>query len=287
MRTWLRNTAFAAAALPVSLAGCAAGPAPDAAHPPAKARYVALGSSFAAGSGFGPIKPDTPQRCGRSTENYAALLAAQMDLALTDVTCGGATTAHVLGPWNELPPQIDAVTADTKLVTVTIGGNDIGYVGYLIGQSCKQRGPMKIPGGTLPCLDTEAPGDAEYQRLEADLRALASAVKARAPQARFAFVQYFPMVPDTLCDAVPLSPTAAEAARAIGSNLARITAKVAQESGSIVIPVDTIDEAHMPCGVDPWVTAYPADFKPGDAFPWHPTRAGHAAIAKALAERLD
>lgn len=280
MRVWLP-------ALLLTLAGCATATEPESASP-AKARYVALGSSFAAGSGFGPIKPDTPQRCGRSTENYAALLAAQMDLALTDVTCGGATTAHVLGPWNELPPQIDAVTADTTLVTVTIGGNDIGYVGYLLGEGCKQRGPIRLPDGTqMPCFDPKVPGNAEYHKLETDMRALANAVKARAPQARLVFVQYFPMVPDTLCDAVPLGADAAKAARAIGSNLARITAKVARDTGAIALPVDTIDEAHMPCGNDPWVTAHPADFKPGDAFPWHPTLAGHAAIAKALAERLD
>jgi len=143
----LRRAGIASAALAIALAGCAAGPAPDVAPLAAKARYVAMGSSFAAGSGFGPIKPGTPQRCGRSTENYAAVLAAQLDLALIDVACGGSTTVHVLGPWNELPPQIDAVTAETALVTITIGGNDIGYVGYLLGQSC-QRAPVMLPDGT-------------------------------------------------------------------------------------------------------------------------------------------
>ena len=282
----LRGAGIASAALAIALTGCAAGPEPGAAPLAAKTHYVAMGSSFAAGSGFGPIKPDTPPRCGRSTENYAAVLAQQLDLALTDVTCGGATTAHILGSWNELPPQIDAVTANTALVTVTIGGNDIGYVGYLLGQSC-QRAPIMLPGGIqMPCNETKAPAEPQYQRLEADLRALASSVKARAPKARLVFVQYFPMVPDTLCDAVSLSPKAAETARTIGKNLARITATVAQESGAIVIPVDTIDESHMPCGSDPWVTAHPAELKPGDAFPWHPTRAGHAAIARALVELL-
>lgn len=51
-----------------------------------------------------------------------------MGLNLVDVSCGGATTAHILGAWSELAPQIDAVTSDTKLVTVTIGGNDLNYV---------------------------------------------------------------------------------------------------------------------------------------------------------------
>src|SRR5690606_26483724 len=139
----------------------------------------------------------------------------------------------------------------------------------------------------IPCFDPKVPGETEYRKLEVDMRALANAVKARAPQARLGFVQYFPMVPQTLCDAIPLSPAAADTGRKIGQTLARVTAKVAVETGAIVLPVDTIDAAHMPCGADPWVTGYPAGYKPGDTAPWHPTRAGHAAIANALADRLN
>ncbi len=76
--------------------------------------------------------------------SYSRLLAAQLRLRLTDASCGGATTAHVLAPWNELPAQIDAVTSDTRLVTITIGGNDLNYMGVLFAASC-HAGTMTGP----------------------------------------------------------------------------------------------------------------------------------------------
>ena len=79
-------------------------------------KYVALGSSFASG----PSIPDTiDQACGRSSQNYANLVATKLGLALTDVSCQGATTDVVLAT------QLAAVTSDTKYVTLTIGGNNL------------------------------------------------------------------------------------------------------------------------------------------------------------------
>ena len=49
-----------------------------------------------------------------------------------------ATTANVLyggiegGSWNE-PAQVDALSADTKVVTLSIGGNDVGFSDYMLG----------------------------------------------------------------------------------------------------------------------------------------------------------
>src|SRR3954469_7795079 len=96
-------------------------------------RYVALGSSFAAGPGLGRRMPGSPRRAGRSTINYAHLYAARAGLDLRDVTFTGATAAALLdGQDRAGPPQIEAVTADTSLVTLTCGGNDVGYIGRLI-----------------------------------------------------------------------------------------------------------------------------------------------------------
>ena len=95
------------------------------AHFAVGAKYVALGSSYAAGPG---IPTQSGGICTRSSHNYPSLVAAKLQLSLVDVSCSGATTANVLttslGP---NPPQIDAVTSDASLVTFTVGGNDIGY----------------------------------------------------------------------------------------------------------------------------------------------------------------
>ena len=74
-----------------------------------------------------------PAGAGRSAVNYAHLVAARLSYDLVDVTFSGATTAHVLSERQRgAPPQIDALTGAEDLVTVTIGGNDAGYVPLLV-----------------------------------------------------------------------------------------------------------------------------------------------------------
>jgi lysophospholipase L1-like esterase len=282
----MKALALGAAALALALAPAAQ--SQDNPGPLAGGRYVSLGSSFAAGSGFGPLKPGTPVRCGRAIDNYATLLAEELRMLLVDVACGGATTAHVLGPWHELPPQIEAVTADTQLVTITIGGNDIGYVGYLIAESCKVRGPILLGAASTTCPEAAVPGDEAYFRLENSLKAIADEVRRRAPQARLVFIQYLPMVTTFDCAEVPLSAEAARNGRSIASRLAQVTARAAQQSGAAVIDLTGATRKRLPCGgTTAWVAGWPVDYKPGDTFPWHPTRVGHSAIAEELAKRLD
>src|SRR5262245_7284176 len=117
------TTVVSAALLLIGVLGCSR----DGQKSPAVAAggtYVALGSSIA--SGFGISEQSTD--CGRSNRNYPNLVAARLDLTLTDVTCGAATIPNVVdAAQGTHPPQIEALTADTDLVTVTVGGNDIAY----------------------------------------------------------------------------------------------------------------------------------------------------------------
>jgi lysophospholipase L1-like esterase len=48
------------------------------------------------------------------------------------MSCGGAVTRHLLhGGQYFQGPQIRTITRGTRLVTLTIGGNDVGYVADL------------------------------------------------------------------------------------------------------------------------------------------------------------
>jgi lysophospholipase L1-like esterase len=252
---------------------------------PSNARYVAMGSSFAAGTGINGIKPDTPQRCGRSTSNYATLVAGKLGLALDDQTCGGATTAHILGPWNELPAQVEAVNADTRLVTVTIGGNDVNYVMNLFGASCVASEGFVIQGVKRPCPPQRPPKAEDYAKLEANLRAVAREVFRRAPKARLVFVQYVKLIPDIPCAASQLSPGGALVTRDIGEQLARVTARAALAEGAEVLAADQLSRGHTLCDAEKWSVGS----KPGGPeapAPWHPTVAGHAGIAIELEAML-
>lgn len=275
------KTKVAMAAL-LALTACTTTQAGQAALAPGS-RYVALGSSFAAGAGIGPTKPGTPERCQRTAINYATLLAQRLNLTLDDQTCGGATTAHILGPWNELPPQAEAITPDTRLVTVTIGGNDLRYVAGLMGSSCRAGAPVMAG----PCWPTPIPTEDDYAKAETGLRQVAQMVAARAPRARLVFVQYVTLVPDQPCAAAMLVPADAAISRGIGERLAAITARVARESGALVLPADALSRDHTPCSAVPWSHGMSAGYDRTQGAPWHPNAAGHAAIANALAERLD
>lgn len=272
--------------LVLALAGCATSGGQGSPALPPGARYVALGSSFAAGAAIGPTKPGTPVRCGRTVNNYATLLAARLKLELDDQSCGGATTAHVTGPWNELPPQIAAIDAATRLVTVTIGGNDLNYVGTLFMAGCDPATPRIVQGRTIPCSPPRPLDQAAVARLEAGLRDLARQVRQRAPQARLVFVQYVTLIPEKPCQAANLSPSNAAIAREIGLRLAEVTARVAREEGAEVLEADRLSRGHTPCDAVPWANGYAAGQDMTLGAPWHPNAAGHAAIAEQLERAL-
>lgn len=279
-----------------TLATAAPAFARDDLHLPQGARYVALGSSFASGSGVAPYDPQAPARCQRSTENYAHQLARKHRLNLVDVTCGGATTAHILGPWGELAPQIDALTADTGLVTITIGGNDVGYIGGLIASSCGSSftGATSQPlcqrilagrrnGATMPPAAEDS-----WNKAEAAFASVLQEVRRRSPRARIVVVDYLTVVPDgAACTLVPLSPEVAASGRATAARLARLTSEVASRNGAEVLPASRLSQkAHHACAARPWVTGFIPPNTTQPFSPYHPNRAGMTAIAHALSRHL-
>lgn len=265
------------AALALAASPVLAKPAPL----PEGARYVALGSSFAAGPGVGPTTPGTPPRCGRGTLNYPNLLAARLKLSLVDATCSGATTEHVLGPWKEVPAQIESVTAETRLVTITIGGNDVNFVGNIFAAACEQA--------TTPdarCQKWRDIGEDVWKADEERMRRIVREVRQRAPEARVVFVDYITVLPPKgTCTSVAISAERMKQSRAAAKRLAKLTARVAHEEGAEVFRFSAMSKSHAPCSVDPWSNGLTAPS--GDGIPIHPNRAGHAAAAEGLARFLD
>ncbi len=213
----------------------------------------------------------------------ASLLAARLDLNLVDASCGGATSEHVLRGWSELPPQIDALDRETRLVTITVGGNDLGYVGWLFASSCR-LGVAAFPG---PCRPAAEPTDADYARLDRNLRAIAQQVRVRAPQARLVFVQYVTLLSDTACGLETVTPADAAVARRIAQRLASVTDGAARASGADVLDADRLSRSHTPCSPEPWSNGLSPGYNRTQGAPWHPNAAGHAAIARELASLLQ
>ena len=115
-------------------------------------RYVAMGDSYSAASGVLPPDPTAPPQCLRSTRNYPHVIASRVDVRLRDVTCGAAETDHYSEEqYPGVPPQLDALTRRTRLVTMTIGGNDEGvFIGAIA--KCGTAGLTTLGQGS-PCRD--------------------------------------------------------------------------------------------------------------------------------------
>lgn len=270
-------------AMPLILAGCAASTGVMKSPPPlAGDRYVAMGSSFAAGPGLPPEIEGKTDRCTRSSTNYAHLLAGKLSLNLTDVSCSGATTAHVLGGWNELPPQIDAVTADTQLVTITIGGNDVGYIGGLIKASmCTEIKPMPDR-----CQQSSAPDEQAWSAVEQAMRAIVTGVRHRAPHARVIFVDYLTILPDRgTCTALAFPAEQADAARAVATRLSAVTARAAAAEGAETLRISAMSRTHGACDKDGWANGWRGEFDAGGVR-FHPNKKGMTAIAAALEQLI-
>src|SRR2546421_4894413 len=92
------------------------------AHVASPVAYVAMGDSYSAGVGSGDYDSSSGS-CSRSPHSYTALWAASHPVSsFTSVACSGATTTDVLNN------QLGALNAGTTFVTITIGGNDAGFV---------------------------------------------------------------------------------------------------------------------------------------------------------------
>lgn len=250
-------------------------------------RYVAIGSSFAAGPQLPPGKPSWPARCGQSFSNYPTLLAERFGMILIDRSCSGATTDHVLGPWGEIPPQISSVTPDTRLITVTIGGNDLSYIGNLFSATCAFNAKIIAASGakTRACGPVRVATEADYVRDEAQLNEIARRLKAAAPQSRIVFVQYLTPLPKpgALCAATPVSETDAAIVREIGRRLAEITGRVAQSNGVMVVEMNQASATHTPCDKEPWMIGSPQGYDGRQGLQWHLNKAGMQATADGVA----
>ena len=151
--------------------------------------YVALGDSFTAGPGIDPQSTDAGL-CQRSDDNWPALEARSLDLALTDVSCTGATTVDLTATVTS-----GAVPRDTGLVTVSAGGND-GSLFVALIRACAT--------GSSTCrayVADELPG--VLDRTTSDLSDLLASVRGDAPDADVVLVGYPRIMPSTgTCSAV-------------------------------------------------------------------------------------
>ncbi len=296
-------------------------------------RYVALGDSFTAGWGVGTVAPDEPSTgCGQSEQDYPHRVAAALRLQLHDVSCAGATTAAFTQPQTEFPnvssappaaPQFDALSADTALVTVGIGGNDFGFAD--IAQACA-RNPITgyvFGGPNWPyypyysyCQDYYDPGGLPandklrariVQHVGPAVQRAVAAIHSHAPHALVYFVDYLAIAPDRAsapnpatypnscysslfnADSFPFGGKDVSYLAATESTFNSTVDAAARAAGATVVSPYRESLSHSPCAGTsaPWVSGitvnYDGSVRTGSL---HPNAAGTGAQSIAVLSAL-
>jgi lysophospholipase L1-like esterase len=252
--------------------------------------YTAMGDSYSSGEGNPPYDVGTAGGCDRSNAAFGRQFAqAQSSIGTTGIqhiACSGATINNLTTTGqNGEQPQISQMTPGSQLVTVTIGGNDIGFAGVLT--DC-------LANPTTTCITKYNSDDdnnlyAAIDNLKPNLIAAYQAMQAAAPNAKIVAVTY-PLIfqPGTTCAGILNLPVPdVDFLNDVGSYLDDTIMDAAQTAG-----IDSMDEryaflGHALCSADPWVYQLPTSFTAGtavlDSSAWfHPNAEGQAQIASDL-----
>jgi lysophospholipase L1-like esterase len=289
-RTAARTAALTATAL-VSVAGLASGVlAPTASADstttvPTYHNYVALGDSYASGAGTEPV---VDAKCDRSEMSYPYAVQTWLKpTTFKDVTCAGATTAQMTQAQGSVnAPQFNALSADTDLVTLTLGGNDIGFTDIIT--TCVVDG-LSNPTGS-PCkADFNKSGTDEITtRINAAASKLATTLKGihtRAPKARVMVIGYPSIVPDSGKSCRPFADGDVPYLRDVNKELNSAIEAQAKSNGAEYVDTYTFTIGHDMCAADDgnrWIE--PLNTTKG--LPAHPNWTGVWAMELSLYPKL-
>jgi hypothetical protein len=252
--------------------------------------YVSLGDSYTAG----PLIPDqlpNPAGCLRSDRNYPHVAASALGLALTDVSCSGATTVDMTSAqsvtFGSNPPQLGAVTPSTSVVSIGIGGNDINFAGII--QNCVAAspwGPTKV-GWTCHGHYVTNGVDQIASAINATapkVAAVLQRIHLLAPNAKVLVVGYPSILPPTGSGCWPQMPLVNSDVgylRAKQLSLNSMLKTVALANKSVYIDTYGPSVSHSACASEStrWVEPIvPSAW----AAPVHPNATGEAAMATIL-----
>jgi lysophospholipase L1-like esterase len=241
--------------------------------------------------------------------NYAHQVAQALDLALTDVTCSGASTKHMwethgVSPEEEFseygsdwgytghpgnPPQLDALREDTDIVTLQIGGNDIGFGG--LATTCGE-GALRGPG-CKEAVAAEEPFE-QIAATAAKISAVLEEIHRRAPGAAIYVLGYsgiFKIGPTASCEAMLVGEEDAQYLRSIQEALNAMIASVAEEPGrgysdaTSYVDVYGPSAGHTACDL-PAIRWVEPIVPVNAAAPVHPNLGGMTAIRDILVDEV-
>lgn len=225
--------------------------------------YAALGDSYSSGVGTGSYTLDSA--CKRSVYAYPYLWAQRhAGTALTFVACSGAKTSDLLAN------QIQAVTSSTDLVTMTIGGNDIGFASLI--QQCTLSDCSAALDSTRASLETT---------LGSKLDAVFTTVKSHAAlEAKIVVLGYPHVFSGAGCfGTLGISSTEETKANQLSDALDTVISTHAAADGVTYESAIAAFTGHAVCSSSPWLNGLNL-FNTTESY--HPNKAGHSSGYLAL-----
>jgi lysophospholipase L1-like esterase len=282
-RTRLQALRLVAAVLTVILVVLLGGLGSRGPERPTYRHYVALGDSYTSAP-FVPLT-DVARGCFRSSNNYPHLVAQALHIDdLQDRSCSGAQTHHLPGPQLTSPgtsvaPQFAALSADTDLVTVSIGVNNGGLYARIATVCRKLRTTCRLH-------DQRETLGAIVDRLRPELVSTLEQVEELAPDARVLLISY-PMLlpPRGNCGRLPHMRSQDRATfRTINLRLRDEMRAAADETRVEFVDFYRASLGHDVCSRHPYVQGRVGHARRGAAL--HPLASGQAAVARLVVEVL-
>ncbi len=301
MRRLTTSLAAAALAATTTLAAASATAAPAESTQPDRGRagtvssYVAMGDSYSA-TGIAPLDPGSAgTECGRSDATYSHLMAAQLGVkSFRDAACGGADTSDYFRPqYPDIPAQLEALRKSTRLVTMTIGGNDGNLFGGLVTSCAIASAAERQTTGSI----SGAPCKASYgsswrkkvkQETYPNVLHALQVVRKRAPKAIVAILGYPRILPeagDPACySSVPISMGDVPYLDRTQRTLNRALERAAKRTGVRFVDMSKASLGHDAC--QPVGTRWIEPLVGSLSTALHPNVIGHQAMAKKALKRL-
>lgn len=230
--------------------------------------YVAMGDSYTAGPGIPHLVPH-PLGCWRSDGNYPHLVSQARGSLLRDASCSGATTTDLAAPQpvpgGPNPPQLDALDPEVGVVSLQIGGNDIGFAEII------RRCTAVVPLGT-PCqrFYTRGGTDVISRRITETgpkVGAVLAEARRRSPEARLFVLGYPSILPEArpgCWPSIPIAPGDVPYLREKHKELNAMLATQAEAAGATYVDLYGPSVGHDACQlpgtrwVEPLVPLSPA-----------------------------
>ncbi|MBV2365649.1 SGNH/GDSL hydrolase family protein [Streptomonospora nanhaiensis] len=264
--------------------------------------YVALGDSYSSGDGAGDYAEGTAAvgDCRRSANAYPRHVVSAHDFAgdLGFFACSSQRGWAMLDSLGEPRSQIDRVGPHTSLVTIGIGGNDVGFTKIL--RACMVRVPLVE---TQACTEQEEEIEKRMRTFGPTLEEIVLEIRERAPDARVLVVGYprlFPGDPDSMYytmaphDQEWLNAITKRFNEQVAEDVAALDSEIVEagQTGSVeYVRMYNALKGHEVGTEDPWLNGVLlSDFANGleiDRSTFHPNARGQQEFAERVLDQVE